>query len=322
MTTCKQLIQKIKSAKNIAIFAHRDPDPDACGASLALRDFCRELGKNAESFCEHYSEYVENIFPMKEFKSKFLAKDYDLVAFVDMHTENRLEPGFVEEIKKCKNVIVIDHHVLTEMEVVPTKIFRIVKKASASQLVLDLFREVDKAPALETATYLYAGLVGDTDRFLYLATEGDVFSDAKYLLECGVDFVDVYNKMFRTISHKEIILSKYLYSNIKYLADGKIVYIIFGKKTLNKLGATVDDVKIFSNSLLNIKGAKWSLLIYETEKNNFRFSMRSVPEINLVPLANSMNGGGHKNASAFSTNIKKCQIKNAIKSWSNGVLNG
>lgn len=322
MTTCKQIIQKIKKAKNIAIFAHKDPDPDACGSMLGLRDFCRILGKNADAFCAHYGDYVENIFPMQEFKTEFLAHNYDLIAFVDMHVESRLDDCFIEEFRKCKNIIVIDHHVLAENEVVPTKDFRIEHKASASQLVLDLFREVEQKPSLETATYLYAGLVGDTDRFLYLAGLGEVFDDAKYLLECGVDFVKVYNKMFRTISHKDIVLSRYLYSNLGYLADGKIVYIVFTMKVLKKLGVTTDDVKMFSNSLLNIKGTKWSLLIYETEKNNFRFSMRSVPEINLVPLATKFNGGGHKNASAFSTKIKPSQIKKAIKSWSSGVLNG
>ena len=169
MITNKQIVQKIQKAKNIAIFGHVDPDVDACGSTFGFRDFCRNLGKNADIFCEHYGEFVESLFPVEELKSVFFAKDYDLVVLMDMHVEKRIDACFLEEFRKCKNVMVIDHHVLDETEVVPTKDFRIVHKASASQMVLDLYREIGQKPSLKTATYLYTGLVGDTERFMFLA---------------------------------------------------------------------------------------------------------------------------------------------------------
>ena len=114
--------------------------------------------------------------------------------------------------------------------------------------------------------------------------------------------------MFRTISLKEITMTKFLYSNICYLCNGNVALAIFTMKDMKKLGATKDDVKMFSNTLLNIKGVKWSLLVYEVEPNKFKFSMRSVPEVNLVPLAIRMGGGGHKNAAAFTVPFKGAKI--------------
>lgn len=322
MITNKQIIAKIQKAKNIAIFGHIAPDPDSCGAVLGMRDFCQILGKNADVFCGHYGDYVGSLFPMQEFKTEFSAEKYDLVVLLDMHVENRIEECFLDEFRKCKNVIVIDHHILDEHEVVPTKNYRIICKASASQLVLDLFREMGQKPSKTTAEHLYTGLVGDTDRFMFLAGLGEVFEDAKFLIELGVDFVNIYNKMFRTITLKEISLTKFLYSNICYLSDGKIALAMFTMKDMKRLGASSDDVKMFSNSLLNIKGVKWSLLVYEVKKDLFKFSMRSVPEIDLVPLAIRMGGGGHKNAAAFTTDFKASKIKKTVMSWADEVLNG
>lgn len=322
MTTNKQIVEKIKKAKNIAIFAHVEPDADACGSMFGMRGFCRLLGKNAEVFCASYDEYVANLFPMNETRKDFQSKDFDLVVFLDMHVETRLANCFVEEFRKCKNVVVIDHHILDEHEVLPTKNFRIIYKASASQLVLDLFREIKKMPDEQTATYLFSGLVGDTDRFMFLAGFEDVFDDAKDLLKCGADYVQVYNKMYRMISKKEIELTKYLYNNMIYLRDGKVALAVFSTKTMKKYGATTSDVKAFSNSLLNIKGVKWSLLAYQIDPNRFRVSMRSAQEIDLVPLAVKMGGGGHRNASAFTVTIKENQIKRQAEKWADEVLNG
>lgn len=322
MITNKQIIQKIQKANKIAIFAHVEPDPDACGSMLGMREFCRYFDKNADVFSAHYGEYVANLFPMNEFKSQFVASFYDLVILMDLHVEDRLDKCFVEEFKKCKNVIVIDHHMLDEKEVVPTKNYRILHKASASQLVLDLFKEVGQKPSKQTAEYLYTGLVGDTDRFMFLAGHGEVFDDAKILIECGVDYVGIYNKMFRTISQKEIALTKFLYSNLSYFAGGEVVLAVFSLKDMKKLGVTADDVKMFSNSLLNIKGVKWTLLSYEIKPNVFKFSMRSAPEIDIFPFALKMGGGGHKNASAFINEIKASQIKKTVKGWIGEVMNG
>lgn len=321
MTTFKEIIKKIKEAKSIAVFAHRGPDPDACGSMLAFRDFCRLLGKNAEAFCVKYSDFIKNNFDMTQFKTQFQAKDFDLIAFCDMHTEKRLDECFLEEFKKCDNVIVIDHHIVSGNETVLSDCARIIPKASASQLVLDLYREIKEVPSKHVANYLYAGLVGDTNRFLNSNLSKEVFDDAVYLLECGAEVQKIYDKMYRSMSMKEMRLTESLYKRLKFLNDGKIVYAIFTGKDYKKLKVSFEDVQLLSNSLINIEGVEWSLLVYQVTKFHFRFSMRSARELDLVPLASSQKGGGHKNAAAFTKRIKKAKIKKAIESWIGRVFN-
>lgn len=322
MITNKSIVQKINKAQNIAIFAHLDPDPDACGSMFAMRNLCQKLGKNAYVFCKGYDAYIAEMFPTEDFKKDFLANEFDLVVVLDFHVEDRLEKCFVEEFRKCQNVIIIDHHILEETEVVPSKNFRIVYKASSSQLVLDLYRELSLVPEKDSATFMYAGLMGDTDRFLHSNLSGEVFEDAKYLFECGADAQYVYDKMFRSVSKKDIMLSSFLYSHLTYLYDGKAAYIIFTKKLMKKLGIGIEDVKMFSNSIINIKGVEVTFLVYEMDEEIFSFSIRSVPKIDLIPLVRKMGGGGHKNAAGFKINYKASKVPKLIKSLTCEVLNG
>lgn len=319
MLTNKQIIQKIQKAKKVAIFSHVDPDPDAFGAMLGFRDFCHELAVAADAFSCKHGDFVSYIFPVEQFKKDFKAEDYDLIALLDFHAVSRGEKDFVSELEKCKNFVVIDHHMVLENEIIP-KNYRIIKKASASQLVLDLYREMGRKPSKETATYLYAGIIGDTDRFLHVNLSEEVFDDAKFLLQCGADAQLVYDKMFRSITTKEISLMRYFYANISYLRGGKVAYIVFTNKDMKKLNCTMEEIKMFSNTLINVKGVKWSFLVYERASDRFSFSMRSARELDLIPIACKMGGGGHKNAAAFIKDIKPSKIKKLIESLASEVF--
>jgi phosphoesterase RecJ-like protein len=322
MTTYKKIIEKIQKAKNIAILSHVNPDPDACGSMLGARDFCRSLGKSAEAFCGVYSNYMSKIFDMGEFKTDFKASNFDLVILTDLHTISRLDCSFVDECKKCKNIVILDHHIVMEDEVLPTKYAVIETKASASQVVLNLYRNLDAKPSEQTATYLYAGIMGDTSRFLHSNLSTEVFEDAIMLLESGAHVQEVYDRMFRSTTKKELKMSEYVYSHLKFLNNGRVAYIVFTDKEYKKLGVVAEDVKYFSNSLITIEGVEASFLVYQLEKNKFKVSCRCEPKFDVAPLARRFLGGGHSCAAAFSVETKPSKVTKLVKAWAAEVLNG
>lgn len=320
--TNKQIVEKIKKAKNIAIFGHRDPDYDACGAMFGLRDFCHKIGKSADVFAEKmWDDILSHIFPMSETKSEFHCENYDLILIVDLHLVGRLEKPFQEEVLKCKNIVIIDHHMITKNDILPTKNFWIEDKAAASMLVLDLFREQGIVPSTKGATYLYAGIMGDTDRFLHSNLSKEVFEDAMFLMENNADIQFVYNYMYRYVTREQIKVNQVLYNKLVYLEGGKVAYVIFTLKDMKKLNVKVDTIKEFSNTIVCIKDVEVSFLIYEVEKNKFKFSVRS-SEVNLIPFCSKKGGGGHKNASGFALEMSKGQIKKNMPQWSKEIFNG
>lgn len=321
MMTNKQIVAKLKKAKNIAIFTHKNPDPDALGAMFGLKEFCFQNGVKADGFLCEKDQRLAEIFPLDELKNQFLHNEYDLVVIVDANSIDRVDECFRLETLQSENLMIIDHHKFDEEKTCKTKLLKIELKASASQLVLDLFREISLKPSEKCATFVYAGLMGDTNRFLNSNVNKEVFEDAMFLQECGADIQYVYEVLYRSVTKQHIKVSNFLYNNIKYLENEKCGYIIFDLKQMAKLGASVEDIKEFSNAIIKIKGVLVSFLIFETAKNIYKFSMRSSPEFDIAKFAHKMGGGGHKNACAFEIKTTKRKIKKNLPIWAEEIFN-
>ena len=325
MITNKQIVEKIKKASKIAIFAHKDPDPDSLGSSYGLREFCFAMGKTADVFIEKIKRNnLYDLFPISERKTSFSVEDYDLAFMVDLHNFSRVDEEFRESLRKHKNIIIIDHHTVFDGEELEVENFIIKpESASASQMILSLYKEAEVMPSKVAATYIYAGLMGDTNRFLNANLNEEVFDDAKKMFQCGAEIQTVYETMYKSISKENIALSAYLYKKVVYVEEGKGAYIVFTQKTMRKLGVSVNDVKEFSNALIVIQGVEVGFLVYETEKGEFKFSIRSSKNFNTLPFVSKMGGGGHINASGFEMkNINNKYIKKKMSNWIKEILNG
>ena len=322
--TNKQIISKIKKAKNIAIFAHRAPDPDACGSMFGLKEFCLAVGQNnVDVFVKKTKEkYLDFIFPLNETKQNFVASEYDLVVFVDMHEIKRAEYEFQEELKKANNVLIIDHHMISQEENFSYKNYRIKDTASCSQMMVDLYDTAEIKPSAKAAEYIYAGIMGDTDRFLHPNLSIEVFEKAKYLFECGANVQHVYDYLYRFKTQGQIKVNKFFLNKLQYIKEGKVAYFLVSEKDKNKLNADREDIKTFASEMIKIKGVKLSFLCYEFTGGHYKVSLRSVGDLDTRILANRMNGGGHKNSSGFDVyNTNKKKLKKMIPLWSKELLN-
>lgn len=323
MITSNEILSKIKSAQNIAIFAHKNADPDAYGSMFAMREFCHNLGKNADIFAKKDREgYLDHIFPLDEIKTDFHASDYDLVFMLDMHLVTRLEDCFIEEFLKSKNVVVIDHHCIAENDILPTEQYLIKHDYAANCEILTEFAEEEGLEITpKIATYLYTGLMGDTDRFLHNNLNRRVFETALFLMDKKAEIQMVYDYLYRYQTKEQIAINKFLLNNLCYEVDGRAIYAIFTLRDLRKMHAVQEDVKTFSNELVRIKGVEVSFMCMEYSKNYYKVSMRSQKGINTLLISEKQGGGGHINASAFEIFVSKSELKRKIKAWSKELLN-
>lgn len=310
MKESKTIFEEIKNAKNVAIFAHKNPDPDAFGSMFGAREFCRALGTNAQVFAIQDERYVDKIFPMDEIKTDFRAKDFDLVILTDCQLYKRVAEDFVDEIKKAKNVVVVDHHEMSDEENVKAKILCIYPQfSSASEMWAQIFCDNKIKISPTAATYLYCGIVGDTNRFMHNNLTAHVFEIAKMLFECNANVQFVYDEMYRKENLKQIKLQNVFYDNIKYV--GKGAYVSFTLKQMKKLDAGISNIKQFSDKMIEIEGVEASVLAYEVKKNVFKFSLRS-KGMNVSAVARRYGGGGHTCASAFELSITERDLKKRL----------
>ena len=293
---------------------------------FGLREFCCAIGQNnVDVFAMKSAEkkYLDYIFPLDEVKENFVASDYDLVVLVDIHRTDRVEEMFKTELAKCENVLVIDHHIIDEKENFTFKNYRDEIVASCSQMMIDLYKAAEITPTADAATYIYAGLMGDTDRFLHSNVDKKVFECAIYLLEAGAKIQHVYNYLYSFKTHKQLELNKFFLKNLRFIADGRCGFIVISEKDKKWLGISEDDIKSFSNEIVRIKDVDLSFLCYEKRKGTFKVSLRSLGDINLVNFSVKMGGGGHVNASGFDiSGMTAKKIKKSIPFWAEEILNG
>lgn len=314
----QSLFEILNVAKSVAIFSHVNPDPDAYGSAFACRQMCRNMGKSAEVFAvKNANSYLDKIFPLKELKTDFKAEDFDAVVIVDVNMLSRIDKIFVDEIQKSKTIIVFDHH-LHDVTISKNELVDF-GQAACCQLLTHFMIDHNLEVTPEIATFLWAGLMGDTDRFLHSNLSHDVLQIATYLFDAGANVQFVYDQMYRTNSVKDILLQKVFVDKTIFNADKTAGCTIFTKKDIAKLGIDQEMIKKYTNSIINLNGVKASFLCIEYDKNLFKISIRT-KGLNCQYFAKEMGGGGHVCASGFNFEGTCKQLKIASKKWASKIM--
>ncbi len=306
----EQVIETVKSSESIALFCHINPDADAFGSVFSFYELCKALKKKCVDIYVNtpYSDFLDNIFDTSIVFTKPQDKSYDLAVQLDVSVLDRL--GIFKDIyKSCKKKIKIDHHI--EIEKTNTDVVIIdTDMTSTSEIVLEIAQSQNLKISKKMATYIYAGLVGDSGLFQNSNTTSKTFLHAYTLVESGADKNKVLSA-FSNIKISELNAEKFILNNFKM--NGHLAYVIVSNKDMKKNKFTRDDLEKNKNKLRNIEGVRVSAIFYEMEvEGDFNGSFRSCPEVDLVEPVMKFGGGGHKNASGV-TNVSRHTIREIIQ---------
>ena len=290
MSVYKRIYKEIKKHNKIIIARHIGADPDALGSTLGLR------------------EVIKDTFPLKEvYAVGTPANKHKYIGELDSFNESMYEDSLLivldtPDIKRVdgidplrfKSRIKIDHHPLVDrycdIELIDEE------ASSASQLVLELIFNSKLKLNKSGAEKLFAGIVSDTNRFLYYYSSSRTFYLVSRLLEeTNIDITKIYESMYiRSIEEKR--LQSYIINNIK-LTENKLGYIMINQDTLDELNTDAATITNIVNVLTYIEEmVVWVIFAYDKNNQNIRASIRSRgPIINEV--AANYNGGGHIYAS-------------------------
>ena len=289
----QKILKLLKKSKKVALFTHKNPDPDAIGSTLALRHALVKIGKEVSLFCDdemtgNNYEFLENF---SDFNKDELS-DHDLYVSVDVASGNLL--GKYEEVfKKFENTIKIDHHK------VGTNFAKnsYVKIYSAAGIVIYELLKALKSKITELiATCLYFAICGDTGVFKNNNLDSKTFSVCAELLNYGADYRKVYSEFFE----KKTLANLYLTSSAilsAYVNDEEMFAVMtVSSDDYEKFGVSDNEhIGNLPNSFLNC-GYKVAVILKQ-KKDGIHCSFRSKFEYDVSKLAEKFGGGGHKNAS-------------------------
>lgn len=290
MTVLDQILTEIKAFKTIIIHRHQRPDPDALGSQVGLAEILRaSFSDKAIYQVGGPVEGLEFLALMDEITDDVYKNA--LVIVTDTANSPRIsDDRYVLGAKLIK----IDHHPNDEPygDLVWVK----TEASSCSEIIYDFYKHHQEELVMtnSAARLLYAGIVGDTGRFLYPSTTAHTLNVAAELMTYPFNPTDV-NRELEQIPMSVAKLAGYVYQNIEVDQNGA-AKVILPQTVLSEYGI-VDSETAAIVSLPGVidEVTAWGIFVQQPE-GYYRVRLRSKgPVIN--QLAKKHHGGGHPLAS-------------------------
>ncbi|MFH1406972.1 MAG: DHH family phosphoesterase [Candidatus Omnitrophota bacterium] len=294
----------ILRAKSIAIAGHINPDGDSLGSLLALGLGLEKLGKRVYMLCADEIPSMYHFLPGVKDILNSIKKKVDLAISVDCSVEELLGEN-IRVFKKAKSILEIDHHEFRrdfgDIKLVDDK------AAAVGELVYMLLKALNIRITPEIAENLLTSILAETNSFKLPSVRPYTFKLCAKLLDTGVDFYGLAERVYWSKPKESAVLSGLCLSRCKFLKKGRIAWSIIRRKDFAKIKGRDYNIDAVANEIRSIKGVMIVVLFREKNKRLFRVSLRSKGEINIASIAERYNGGGH-------FDVAGCYIKNNTKS--------
>lgn len=296
-------IKKMFSEANaIAIYMHVNPDCDCLGSALALYAFLTKMGKKAVVFSpdlttnQMYPEKIRFLpgFDIVNTNESNITK-FDLSVGLDTGDAGRLGEIAFRKFVKARKTLVIDHHEIHEDYAQYT--YREWDAVSTTQILYKLFcyinpEFIDK----DTATCLYAGMVTDSGGFTFESNSAESYYIASKLIEKGIDFSAICERLLKDITKRVYILKNRVLSRTKFYENDRIAIIVFRLKDFEETNTSDKDTDGIINNAQNVCGVDLAISIAEIAPKKYKLSFRSKNNVNAAACAKCFGGGGHYRA--------------------------
>ncbi|WP_413308299.1 bifunctional oligoribonuclease/PAP phosphatase NrnA [Bacillus sp. 1P10SD] len=289
----KQILETIEQYETIIVHRHVRPDPDAYGSQGGLVAILQESYPDKKIYAVGQEEPTLHFMRRLDVIEDELYKGA-LVIVCDTANAARICD---DRYKLGDKLIKIDHH--PNEDPYGDLLWVDTSASSCSEMIYEFYltgKEKGLKMNDEAARLLFAGIVGDTGRFLFPSTTEKTFAYAGELIHYHFSRTEVFDKMYELDAHI-IKLNGYILQNFELQENG-VASVMLTKELLKEYGARPAEASLLVGILGNVKGIKaWVFFIEEEDQIRVRLRSKG-PVINGV--ARKFNGGGHPLASGAS----------------------
>jgi len=295
-------LREIISVKDeVYVMGHRMGDVDSFGASVGIYRIAQTLDKKAHIVLNDVTssmqpmvemfrdseDYAEDMIISRQEALEMVGSNAVLVV-VDVNKPSITECP--ELLKRCKSIVVLDHH-RQGTEVIENATLSYIEAYASStcEMVSEILQYISDNLKLrsEEADCMYSGIMIDTNNFM-TKTGVRTFEAAAFLRRNGADVTRV-RKLFRDDA-AEYKAKADAVSQAEIYRHFFAISVCTGEDVASPtvVGAQA------ANELLNIKGIRASFIL--TRYNGIIYiSARSIDEVNVQVIMERMGGGGHLN---------------------------
>ncbi len=293
-----KIIQQLLESGSIAIVSHENPDGDCIGSMLALYLALKRKGKNARMFLKNNVPKNLRFLPAAE-KIEVVGRideKFDVLVLLDT---GELERTGIENIENCYSKLInIDHHVTSEG--IGDLYYINSSSAATGEIIYQIVKLMGIDNDREIATCLYTSIFTDTGGFKYSNTTSITHQIAGDLINTGIDFVYIINKVFDEMSLSKFNLLKDVLQTLELFEGNKIAFLTVTREMLKKNGASRDETENIINFARNIEDVEVAAIFIE-EEDKIKVSLRSKYYFDCAQIAKEFGGGGHVRAAGFSS---------------------
>ena len=284
---------------SIIATVHKDPDFDAIGSLLAIKELGNHFNKDIDivSLDIDIDQFLHlpNIDQLVT-KPK---NNYDLAIFLDCSDQNRIYNA--DEFPTFKESINIDHH----QDNTHFGTYNYVSdKSSVGEMLVTLFKALNVPITQQIATNLYAAICFDTGNFKFSNTCADTMRAAAELIETGIKPHQISEWVFENKSIEYFDDVRVGLQNMHVDTNHPFMIITM---PFNKNQSKESSINFFRQ----LKNIELIVICKEIAPNKIKLSFRSKHKINVAKLAKQFNGGGHIRAAGanYEGNINDIQLK-------------
>ncbi len=219
----KQLQQLIIEAEHIVICAHKSPDGDALGSSLAWKSYLNQIGKTDVTVCmpDAYPDFLQWLpeantvlrYDKNPEKVQETFNRADLVCCLDFNQYARVE-AMRSTLEGCKaKRILIDHHLEPQTDNAIT--ISQPNMSSTSEMIFYIISQLGGYNDMtkDCAQCIYCGMMTDTGGFTYNSTRPEIYFVIGQLLSKGIDKDNIYNRVFHNYSVNALRFRAHIIAN-------------------------------------------------------------------------------------------------------------
>lgn len=289
----EKIIEVIKQYETIIIHRHVRPDPDAYGSQGGLAEILKAsfpekniytVGKEEETL--NFLRRLDDI-PDETYRGA-------LVIVCDTANAERICDI---RYNLGDKLIKIDHH--PNVDAYGDMMWVDTDASSVSEMIYEFYlagKENGLKMTDEAARLLFAGIVGDTGRFLFPSTSKKTFAYAGELIHYNFSRTELFDKMYE-LTPNVVKLNGYVLQNFEMKLNGACAMVL-KKELLEEFQVKASEASLLVGTLGNIAGIKaWVFFIEEEDQIRVRLRSKG-PIIN--DIARNYNGGGHPLAAGAS----------------------
>lgn len=308
MELSKELFEAIQQANKIVITAHKSPDGDSIGSSLAFYFLCKKWGKEVVVIhpdeAPDYLKWAPGaadiiVFDQSTEDATGYLMGADLLVCLDYNEPSRVgnDMQMPLEASLAKKAM-LDHH-LNPSDFCAITLSDI-SACSTCEVIFNWLKAIGRESDVDQTigSCIYLGIMTDTGSFRFPSVSSSTHEIAAFLLQVGVKHFEIHEAVFDTNTIDRIRLKGYALSEkLVCLPNLPIAYASMSEAELNRFNYQKGDTEGLVNQVLGIQGIKMAVFFAEKD-GKIKISFRSKGEFYVNKLAGDhFNGGGHAYAS-------------------------